>query len=67
MKHDGPILVAGAGIGGLTLARGLLRKGFDVRVVEKSPELRPVGFGLMVQINGMHALRLSLPETASAV
>ncbi len=57
MKHDGPILIAGAGIGGLTLARALLRKGFDVRVIERVPEFRPLGAGLLVQINGMLALR----------
>ena len=57
MKDNGPILIVGAGIGGLTLARGLLRKGFDVRVIERVPEFRPLGAGLMVQINGMLALR----------
>ena len=41
MKEDGPILIVGAGIGGLTLAHGLLRKGFDVRVIERVPEFRP--------------------------
>ena len=57
VKDNGPILIVGAGIGGLTLARGLLRNGFDVRVFEREPEFRSLGAGLMVQINGMLALR----------
>ena len=57
VRDNGPILIVGAGIGGLTLARGLLRRGFDVRVIERVPEFRPLGAGLMVQINGMLALR----------
>jgi 2-polyprenyl-6-methoxyphenol hydroxylase-like FAD-dependent oxidoreductase len=51
------ILIAGAGIGGLAAACALARAGFDVRVVERSPELRPVGAGITVQANAMLALR----------
>ncbi len=49
------ILVAGAGIGGLTLAVALQRKGFEVAVFERVAELKPVGAGLVVQINAMRA------------
>ncbi len=63
MNRRGPILIAGAGIGGLTAAYALIKKGFDVRVVERAPRFRPLGAGLMVQINGMLALRhLDLDE-----
>ncbi|MER7502759.1 FAD-dependent monooxygenase [Nonomuraea pusilla] len=37
------VVVAGAGIAGLALARGLLRAGHDVQVYEESPEPRTAG------------------------
>ena len=37
LHHKGPkILIAGAGIGGLVLAVGLLKRGFDVQVFEQN-------------------------------
>lgn len=46
------VIIAGAGMGGLTLALALLKKGFDVDVYEQSPELREVGAGLWISANG---------------
>ncbi len=40
------ILIAGAGIGGLTTALCLRRRGFDVTVVERARELKPLGVGI---------------------
>jgi 5-methylphenazine-1-carboxylate 1-monooxygenase len=40
------ILVAGAGIGGLTAALTLSQRGFDVTVVERAHDLAPVGVGI---------------------
>ncbi|MCF3123654.1 flavin-dependent oxidoreductase, partial [Streptomyces arenae] len=40
------VLVAGAGIGGLTTALSLHAAGIDVRVVDAVDELRPVGVGI---------------------
>ncbi|MET8865007.1 NAD(P)/FAD-dependent oxidoreductase [Nonomuraea sp. NPDC004580] len=37
------VVVIGAGVAGLALARGLLRKGHDVEVYEESPEPRTAG------------------------
>lgn len=51
------VLVAGAGIGGLTLAQALERGGHDVIVLERARELRPAGAGITVQTNAMLALR----------
>ncbi len=50
-------LIAGAGIGGLTLAAALRRAGIEVEVYERAGELRPAGTGLSVMSNGLAALR----------
>src|SRR4051812_16488326 len=52
-----PILIAGAGIGGLTAAISLRRAGFDARVYERAAEIREVGAGITLQANAMLALR----------
>ena len=49
-------IVVGAGFGGLTAAVGLFQRGWDVTVVERASELRPVGSGLAVAPNGLRAL-----------
>jgi 2-polyprenyl-6-methoxyphenol hydroxylase-like FAD-dependent oxidoreductase len=46
-------IVIGAGIGGLTTAIALLKKGIDVTVFEQAPQLNEVGAGLWVAPNGM--------------
>ena len=51
-----PILIAGAGIGGLTAALALLKRGFDVRLYEQAAELREVGAGLQLSPNALRAL-----------
>jgi len=57
VKLDGKVLIAGAGIGGLTLAVALRRAGFDCELFEREPELRAVGAGILVQTSAMLALR----------
>lgn len=57
MKEGAQILIAGAGIGGLTAGCALLRAGFDVSVVERASALRPMGAGITVQANAITALR----------
>ena len=50
------ILVAGAGIGGLTAALACLKRGFDVEVYEQASALKEVGAGLQLSPNGNRAL-----------
>ncbi len=52
-KH---ILVAGAGIGGLTTALALAEKGFRVSVLERSTDFGEVGAGLQIAANGTRVL-----------
>jgi len=51
------VVVVGAGIGGLALARGLVQEGHEVIVLEKAPALRTSGAAISVWFNGMEALR----------
>jgi len=46
------LLIAGAGIGGLTAALAALRKGLDVEIYEQAPELKEVGAGVQLSANG---------------
>lgn len=50
------VLVAGAGVGGLALARGLLDRGHRVRVLEAAPGLRRGGAAVTIFSNGAAAL-----------
>lgn len=51
-----PILIAGAGIGGLCAALALLRAGFPVKVLEQAHELGEVGAGLTIQPSATRAV-----------
>lgn len=50
------ILIAGAGIGGLTAALALMRRGLRVSVLEQARELAEIGAGVQISANGAHAL-----------
>jgi salicylate hydroxylase len=54
MRHK--ILIAGAGIGGLTAAASLLKAGHDVTIFEQASELSQVGAGLQLSANATHVL-----------
>jgi 2-polyprenyl-6-methoxyphenol hydroxylase-like FAD-dependent oxidoreductase len=51
------VVVAGAGIGGLALAGALRRIEDDVVVLERVPDLRPIGAGIVLGANAILALR----------
>jgi salicylate hydroxylase len=62
------IVVAGAGIGGLSAALALARSGHEVEVVERSGVISEVGAGLQLSPNAMKGLAaLGVAEAAEAV
>ena len=56
MSSKPHILVAGAGIGGLTAALALIKQGYRVDLYEQAAELREVGAGVQVSANGTRVL-----------
>lgn len=50
------VAVVGAGIAGLALAGGLHRRGYEVQVFERAPEVRAAGAGITLAPNGLGAL-----------
>src|SRR5262245_36744026 len=68
MARPARIAVIGGGIGGLTAARALRRRGFEVSVFEAAPELKEIGAGVALGPNAMKALRsLDLEGAVRAV
>ena len=61
-------LIAGAGIGGLTAALALARRGVQVTLLERAAHIDEVGAGIQVSPNASRVLaRLGLMEALSAV
>ena len=50
-----PVLVAGGGIGGLAAALALVRRGFDVEVLEQAAEIGEIGAGIQLGPNAFAA------------
>jgi 3-hydroxybenzoate 6-monooxygenase len=50
-----PVLVAGGGIGGVAAALALVRRGFEVKVLEQALQLGEIGAGLQIGPNGFAA------------
>lgn len=62
------ILIAGAGIGGLTAALTLQQRGFDVTVVERARDLRPLGVGINLLPHAVRELDdIGLAEHIAAI
>ena len=63
-----PIVIAGAGVGGLTAALALARAGKRALVLERAPKIEEVGAGLQIAPNAGRVLAgLGLEEALSAV
>lgn len=62
------VIVVGGGIGGLSFALGLQRRGIAVTVYERASELREIGAGIVMQPNGRKGLvDLGVDEAVAAV
>ena len=68
MADKPKVLIAGAGIGGLTAALALLKSGFNVEIYEQAPELAEIGAGFQMSANVMRVLyALGLGEAIEAI
>ena len=57
MDKSVKILIAGAGIGGLTTAACLLQEGYDVEIYEQAPELGEIGAGIQCSAPAVKVLK----------
>jgi FAD-dependent urate hydroxylase len=65
--HGARILVVGAGLAGLALARALGRAGFAPELIEREPGWEAAGTGMYLPANGVRALgALGLEEAVAA-
>jgi salicylate hydroxylase len=68
MNKSKTVIVVGGGIGGLTAALALLRRGVDVQIYEASNQLKEVGAGIQISSNGSRVLfALGLEQALSQV
>jgi salicylate hydroxylase len=66
MSKSRNVVIIGAGIGGLTAALALLRRGIDVQIRDQSNQLKEVGAGIQISSNGSRVLfALGLEEALS--
>jgi salicylate hydroxylase len=54
--HKTKIVIAGAGLGGLTAGLALLKRGFDVELYEQAENLKEIGAGVQLGANGTRVL-----------
>ena len=68
MTATNPILIVGGGLGGLTTALALAKRGLPSRVLEGAPEFGAIGYGIQFGPNVFHVFdRLGLIEQVLAV
>ncbi len=67
MASGDPILIVGGGLGGLTTALALARRGRSARVLEGAPEFGAIGYGIQFGPNVFHAFdRIGVSEAVLA-
>jgi 2-polyprenyl-6-methoxyphenol hydroxylase-like FAD-dependent oxidoreductase len=63
-----PVLIVGGGLGGLSMALALGRKGQPVVLLEQTPELGAIGYGIQLGPNVFHMFdRLGIGDAVKAV
>jgi len=68
MARSDPILIVGGGLGGLTTALALARRGRAVRVLEGAAEFGAIGYGIQFGPNVFHVFdRLGISEQVTAL
>src|SRR5579871_6473269 len=68
MSRHEPILIVGGGLGGLTTALALAKRGRPSRVLEGAPEFGAIGYGIQFGPNVFHVFdRLGLMDQVLAV
>lgn len=58
MTRTAKVAIIGGGIGGLSAALALIRRGIEVAVYEQSPEIKEIGAGVFMSPNALKAFRL---------
>ncbi len=67
-SHDLPILIVGGGIGGVSAALALSKRGRRVRVLEQTPEFKEIGAGIQLGPNAFHVFdALGITESINAI
>src|SRR4051794_20054790 len=67
MATKDPILIIGGGLGGLTTALALARRGLPSRVLEGAPEVGAIGYGIQFGPNVFHVLdRIGITDAVMA-
>src|SRR6202044_2382656 len=68
MSRREPILIVGGGLGGLTTALALAKRGHPSRVIEGAPEFGAIGYGIQFGPNVFHVFdRIGLMEQVLVV
>ena len=62
--NQAPVLVVGGGIGGLSTALALSRKGIPVQVLEQAPEFKEIGAGIQLGPNVFRMFEVLGPDRA---
>lgn len=66
-SNSDPVLIVGGGLGGLTTALALARRGIESRVLEGAPEFGAIGYGIQFGPNVFHVFdRIGVTDAVMA-